>query len=258
MTDDDLLAYDDTGAGPALVLVHGLTFSRRTWDPVVERLRDRFRCIAVDLPGHGDSTGSGASPSVVVERLHATLAGLGVEEPVVIGHSAGTMTAIGYAAQFPVRGVVDVDQPLVVGQFAGFVRQLGDALRGPDFAGAFAPFEESIGVARLPEPERSRVAGTRRVEQALVLDHWHTPLTMPPAEMQALVDGLLDAVTAPVLYVAAEDPPAPVRDHLADHLDDLELVVMPPGGGHLAHLAEPDRFAEAVAAFADRVVPPAS
>ncbi|HWU23842.1 MAG TPA: alpha/beta hydrolase [Nocardioides sp.] len=245
----DLLDYDDTGTGPPLVLVHGLTFSRRTWDPVVERLRDRFRCVAIDLPGHGDSTGSGASPAVVVERLHATLAALGVEDPVVVGHSAGTMTAIGYAAQHPVRGIVDVDQPLVVGPFAGFVQQLGDALRGPDFTAAFAPFEDSIGVDRLPEPERSRVAGTRRVEQALVLDHWHTPLTMPPDEMQALVDGLLDATTAPFLYVAAEEPPAPVRDHLAAHVDDLQVVVLPSGSGHLAHLAHPDRFAQALVEF---------
>jgi pimeloyl-ACP methyl ester carboxylesterase len=88
-----------------------------------------------------------------------------------------------------------------------------------------------------------------------VLDHWHAPLTMPPPQMQALVDGLLDTVTAPVLYVAAEEPPAPVREHLAAHLHDLEVVVMPPGGGHLAHLAHPDRFAEALARFAGRVVP---
>ncbi|GAB3852665.1 alpha/beta fold hydrolase [Nocardioides maradonensis] len=255
MADDDLLAYDDTGSGPPLVLVHGLTFSRRTWDPAVERLRDRFRCVAVDLPGHGDSTGSGADPLQVVERLHATLEEIGVARPVVVGHSAGAMVALGYAANHPVSGVVDVDQPFVVGPFAGFVQQLADALRGPDFGAAFAPFEDSIGVDRLPEPERSRVAGTRRVEQALVLDHWHTPLTTSPPQMQTLVDGLLDAVTAPFLYVAAEDPPAPVRDHLASHVADLEVVVLPPGGGHLAHLAHPDRFAAALAGFAARVVP---
>ncbi|HJQ04083.1 MAG TPA: alpha/beta hydrolase [Nocardioides sp.] len=257
MADDDgLLAYDDTGSGPPLVLVHGLTFSRRTWDPAVERLADRFRCVAVDLPGHGDSSGSGADPLQVVDRLHATLEAIGVADPVVVGHSAGTMVALGYGARYPVRGVVDVDQPLVVGPFAGFVQQLADALHGPDFGAAFAPFEESIGVDRLPEPERTRVVGTRQVEQAVVLDHWHTPLTTPPPQMQALVDGLLDAVTTPFLYVAAEEPPAPVREHLAAHLDDLEVVVMPPGGGHLAHLAHPDRFAEVLAGFAGRVVPP--
>jgi pimeloyl-ACP methyl ester carboxylesterase len=71
-----------------LVFVHGLTFSRRTWDPVVTQLRDSFRCVAVDLPGHGESGGSGADPRATCERLNRTLDALGVERPVVVGHSA--------------------------------------------------------------------------------------------------------------------------------------------------------------------------
>ncbi len=71
-------------------------------------------------------------------------------------------------------------QMMLVGPFAGFVQQLAPALRGPDFISAFAPFRESIGVDRLPEPERSRVAATQRLEQSVVLDHWTGPLTTPP------------------------------------------------------------------------------
>jgi UDP-sulfoquinovose synthase len=64
------LAHVDTGGDlPAVVLVHGMTFSKATWDPIVDRLRDRFRCLCVDLPGHGESTGSGADPYDVVERI---------------------------------------------------------------------------------------------------------------------------------------------------------------------------------------------
>ena len=51
------LAHLDTGGDlPAIVFIHGMTFSRQTWDPIVDRLKDRFRCLAVDLPGHGAST----------------------------------------------------------------------------------------------------------------------------------------------------------------------------------------------------------
>lgn len=59
---DDVLATDDRGTGPAIVLLHGLTFSRRTWDPITALLTDRHRVVTVDLPGHGDSTGSAADP----------------------------------------------------------------------------------------------------------------------------------------------------------------------------------------------------
>ncbi|WP_158296607.1 alpha/beta fold hydrolase [Nocardioides albidus] len=251
MKDVELLAYDDAGAGPPLVLIHGLTFARQTWAPIVDALADRFRCLSIDLPGHGASTGSGAEPAVVVDRLRATLESAGVSRPVVIGHSAGALVAVGYAAQHAVAGVVDVDQPLLVGPFAALLQQREGALRGPDFATAFAPFEQSIGVHLLAEPERTRVAATRRVEQDLVLDHWALPLSTPPAEIQPLVDAMLDAIDAPFLYVSGEEVPPPVRDHLAAHLRRLELVAL-PGSGHLVHLAHPRRFAEAVADFATR------
>lgn len=164
------LAHLDTGGdSPAIVFIHGMTFSKETWDPIVDRLRDRFRCLVVDLPGHGGSTGSGADPLAVVARIHATVVDTAVARPVVVGHSAGALYATGYAATHPTAGVINVDQSLRVGPFAGFIQHLSPALRGPDFATAFEPFTASIGVARLPEPERGRVLTTQHVTQRLVL-----------------------------------------------------------------------------------------
>ena len=135
------LAHGDTGGDlPAVVLVHGMTFSKATWDPIVDRLRDRFRCLSVDLPGHGESAGSGADPHVVVERIHATVVENGVVTPVLVGHSAGALHATGYGSAHDSAGVVNVDQPLRVGPFAGFVQALAPALHGPDFGAAFEPF----------------------------------------------------------------------------------------------------------------------
>lgn len=246
----DLLAHDDVGrsSGPVLLFVHGLTFSRRTWDPVVDRLRDRLRCVAIDLPGHGDSTGSGADLRGVVDRIHATLDAAGVAEPVVIGHSAGALTATGYAATYPSAGVVNVDQTMRVGPFAGFVQQLAPALRGPDFASAFAPFRDSIGVAQLPEPERSRVESTQHIDQQVVLDHWTMPLTASPAQLQGMVDDLLDAIDVPYLWLSGADVPDADRQALLAHVPAAQIETW-PGSGHMVHLADPDRFATLVAGF---------
>ncbi|MGK2929567.1 MAG: alpha/beta fold hydrolase [Acidimicrobiales bacterium] len=52
---DGALAHDDRGSGPMLVFLHGITANRAHWGPVVERLTDRFRCVNVDLLGHGAS-----------------------------------------------------------------------------------------------------------------------------------------------------------------------------------------------------------
>ncbi len=249
---DDLLVYAEAGSGPTILFIHGLTFAGQTWDPIVARLRDRFRCIALDLPGHGDSRGSGADPRAVGARIHATVTAAGVETPVVVGHSAGALIATGYAALYPTRGVVNVDQTTLVAPFAAFVQQLAPALRGTDFISAFAPFRDSIGVHRLPEPERTRVAATQRIEQSVVLDYWTGPLTTPPPVLQQEVDALLDSVQVPYLWLAGEIIPLPDRRLLLSHLPTAQIEEW-PGSGHMVHLAEPDRFAKRVAQFVEGI-----
>src|SRR3954468_14769062 len=49
------LAYDRTGQGEPLILLHGQGLSRRSWDPVIAALSAERDVIAVDLPGHGES-----------------------------------------------------------------------------------------------------------------------------------------------------------------------------------------------------------
>lgn len=247
------LAYVDTGGDfPVIAFIHGMTFSKETWDPILDRLRKRFRCVAVDLPGHGESSGSGADPVAVVERIHTTLLASGAVRPVIVGHSAGAIHATGYASAHETAGVVNVDQPLAVGPFAEFVQQLGPALRGPDFPSAFAPFVASIGVGRLPAPERDRVLGTQTISQELVLDHWSQLLTKTPGGLQSDVDELLERVTVPYLWLVAGPVQEAARDHLLSRVRAAQVESW-ADQGHMSHLAEPDRFAERLAGFANSV-----
>jgi pimeloyl-ACP methyl ester carboxylesterase len=68
------LAYDRTGRGEPLVLLHGQGFSRRRcWDPIVDALA-ADRDVIADLPGHGDSPrqpkGTGSAPHDLVLQPH--------------------------------------------------------------------------------------------------------------------------------------------------------------------------------------------
>ena len=236
------LAHIDTGGElPAIVFIHGMTFSKETWDPIVDRLKDRFRCLVVDLPGHGGSNGSGADPLVVVERIHATILASEMVRPVVVGHSAGALHATAHAT----AGSINVDQPLHVGPFAAFVQQLAPALKGPHFVRAFEPFAASIGVETLAEPERGRVLATQRIDQQLVLDHWSRILTESPSDLQVQVDQLLDRMTVPYLWLAGRPVEVAAREHLLAHVAQARIETW-SHLGHLAHLAEPDRFAARV------------
>jgi pimeloyl-ACP methyl ester carboxylesterase len=100
------LAYDRTGFGPPLVLVHGIGSRRGVWDPVVPRLAAERDVLAVDLPGFGDSPTlpDGVAPSVAAfeEALVAWWTELGIERPHVAGNSLGG----GIALELARAGVV--------------------------------------------------------------------------------------------------------------------------------------------------------
>lgn len=92
------LAYDRTGQGEPLVLLHGQGFSRRSFDPVVPLLAARRDVIAVDLPGHGESprqrTGVGSAPRDLAVAVAELLDELGLPTAHVAGNSSGGWVAL--------------------------------------------------------------------------------------------------------------------------------------------------------------------
>src|SRR5712691_543255 len=56
ITESQVVSYDEYGAGPGLMLVHGSPGSSNAWQPVGQRLSDRFRIAAPNLPGYGGTS----------------------------------------------------------------------------------------------------------------------------------------------------------------------------------------------------------
>lgn len=101
-----------TGQGPDLVLIHGASGSLRDFTfYLAGRLEDRFRVIAVDRPGLGRSerpVGYGGvfktapeSPALQARLLQAATDAVGVENPIVLGHSYGGAIALAWALERP-------------------------------------------------------------------------------------------------------------------------------------------------------------
>jgi pimeloyl-ACP methyl ester carboxylesterase len=92
------LAYDRTGRGEPLVLLHGQGFSRRCWDPIVGSLGADRDVIAVDLPGHGDSPrqprGTGSAPHDLAVAVGELLDELDLATVHVAGNSSGGWVAL--------------------------------------------------------------------------------------------------------------------------------------------------------------------
>lgn len=89
---------------PAIVFLHGTRFSRRQWWPQLRRLSARYRCVAVDLPGHGERAGE---PWSIEAARAAVVAAIEAEVPsgqaVLVGLSLGGYVAIEVAEAAPDR-----------------------------------------------------------------------------------------------------------------------------------------------------------
>jgi len=103
MVESVRLHYLTAGQGPTLILLHGYTQTSRMWKPIIPLLAGKFRVIAPDLPGIGDSAipKDGLDMKTAAVRIHALAKSLGIEKARVVGHDIGLMVAYAYAAQFP-------------------------------------------------------------------------------------------------------------------------------------------------------------
>ncbi|SFW88868.1 alpha/beta fold hydrolase [Amycolatopsis australiensis] len=124
---DAVLRGHETGAGPAVLLLHAGGERRRVWTPVIEVLVEAgFRCVAFDLRGHGDSSGSARALAPCADDVAAMLH---VEPPgcVVVGASLGGLAAVAALADPAVRArvaglvLVDVVPDLDPGRVRGFL-----------------------------------------------------------------------------------------------------------------------------------------
>jgi pimeloyl-ACP methyl ester carboxylesterase len=109
------VAYNEVGSGPTVLLLHATLHDRHDFDPIVDALARRYRTIAVDWPGHGDSDPIDAadepSAPLFANVLEDVVDGLGITRAVLIGNSVGGFAAARLAINRPetVAGLVLVN-----------------------------------------------------------------------------------------------------------------------------------------------------
>jgi pimeloyl-ACP methyl ester carboxylesterase len=103
------LAYERRGEGPPLLLIHGMGHRRQMWQPIADRLDDRFDVVAVDLPGFGESERAAPDvepgPEWLADQVEATMHVLGWPAAHVAGNSLGGWIALELARRGLARSV---------------------------------------------------------------------------------------------------------------------------------------------------------
>jgi non-heme chloroperoxidase len=254
LPDGTRLEYEERGdpQGIPVLLLHGVTDSRRSWDPVLPHLPPSIRAVALSQRGHGDSDrpGSGYTIGQMAADAAAAIDALGLGPAVVVGHSMGTWVAERLAIDSP--GLV---RALVLAGALGAPRQNAEAA---------AFFEE---MSLVPGPIDDQFArefqlGTteRPLPEGLLDLFVAESLKLPPYLWRILCRHFLDidlyeglaSVEAPALLVWGDRDALVTRaeqDRLVETIPQARLAVY-EGTGHAVHWDEPQRFAAQLAAFA--------
>jgi len=122
----DRVAYRDCGAGEVLLLIHGMAGSSVTWRAVMPQLSKKFRVVAPDLLGHGESAKPRGDYSLgaFAVWLRDFLDELGISQATVVGHSLGGGVAMQLVYQHP-----DYCRRLVLISSGGLGPDVGMVLR---------------------------------------------------------------------------------------------------------------------------------
>lgn len=94
--------------GPLIVFIHGTRLTRASWRAVVMRLSDVYRCVSIDLPGHGALADEPFSLDAAANLVDAAIDDAGGGPAVLVGLSLGGYVAMAAAARSPqrIRGLV--------------------------------------------------------------------------------------------------------------------------------------------------------
>ena len=243
----------DQGAGPAVLLLHGIGGRASLWAPTIAALSDRRRVIAMDMPGYDGTVPPLDSFEALADAAVALLDARGITSADVIGHSLGGMIALEIALRHPAR----VRRLVIVASSPAFGSR-DPAFRAEFIAARLKPLDAGLGMGGAaiglmpalvgktadPEVEKAAIAAMSHVNEAAyrvtleMLTGFDRRAELPRLRQRTL------------LIAGDADKTAPPRGmaRMADAMGVARMIVI-PGAGHLVPLEAPEAFHAALLDF---------
>ncbi|MDB4885842.1 MAG: hypothetical protein JWN79_1280 [Gemmatimonadetes bacterium] len=252
------LAWEESGSGPALLLVHGWPHDRTLWHAQLNGLATHARCIAPDLRGFGESEAVGPfTIEQYADDLAALLDELAISEAFVCGLSMGGYVAFAMWRRHRAR---------VRGLVLTGTRAAADTPEQRAGRQRLVEFVQRSGVSALAAQQMERMVGATTLESRETLGvALRDLMAAAPAEgviggqhaMMARADSTatLATIDVPTLVIAgAEDTiiPADEQHALADAIPGARFVEL-AGAGHVSPFERPSAFNLAVGEFLEAV-----
>jgi pimeloyl-ACP methyl ester carboxylesterase len=252
------------GSGDPILFLHGIPTSSHLWNAVIERMTDRFTCIAVDLPGLGRTPktlhGFGEL-NAIVARIEALRIKCKIERWHVVGHDAGCAIAVHYAHQHQEHvGQLALLTPSIFPDLVPF--RLFEILRKPIVGELMAPLINLIFWKLVMQR-----ALRDNLDWQDALEDFNEPFTGPlgswrlmsllrwgrPDEVLASIPALLPELLMRTLIMhGSKDPAVPEKFAIRAFglIPNSEMVLL--NSGHFLPMNEPTVIASRLLSFFNR------
>lgn len=250
---------------PPLLLLHGYTSHARSWDTIAWALADRFRVLALDQRGHGESDlATDYDEQRLVEDLAAFVDALGLGRFAAVGFSIGGFAAASYAVLHPERVARLVlsecfakETSSEAAAHISALRALPAAYDGPAEHAAAQAAEAFRPLApHAPEDELRHWMGGGLAEGSDGRFGWrYDPVLRVPGAPGRLnptpevFAGRVAHVTCPMLFVVGAESFAKDGAEAMAPLNPRARLVVLPATGHWVPLDNPSGFLEVVRPF---------
>lgn len=216
MSNSPAINVEVSGTGPTLLFIHGWLNDATVWSGVAEELSGDFRCVSVDLRGHGKSDPAGAGNygrALVLDDIRGVLDEHAGGSAILVGHSLGGYLSLALAIEDPER-----------------VLGLGLIAAGPGF--------------RSPKSLESWNESVQTMAEARELPPGMEAISM---HVDSMVMDRLSEITAPAAVVVGErDKRFLASADVFDKYLNVASRTIVPEAGHMVHAKQPAAVAQAL------------
>lgn len=251
------VSFREQGQGTPLVLLHGIGSAARSFDAVIAAFAPRFRVVAWDAPGYGESTDlplEHPTAGDYADALATFLDDRGVQSCHLLGHSLGCLMAARFAATRPDRVLSLTLCSIATGQsgLPAEERQKRLDQRIGDLA--------TLGPRGMAEKRAPRLLGPAASPEALdrlkdtmgsvrPRGYGQAARMLSTGDIKADIRKLPPGLPGQVIYGEADVITPPARNQEVAAVWPGAAVHVIPGVGHALYLEQPDAFNALVAAF---------
>lgn len=255
-------AIEGNQDGEPLVLLHGFTGTKRTWQQFIAQASKTYRIITIDLPGHGRTVAKNrVTMEQFIDNLYELTRSIQLDTFHLLGYSLGGRSALSYAIRYP-----ETIQSLILESASPGLRTEKERF---ERIAADKKLAEMIMTRGLPHfvaywENIPLFASQKRLDEAVKAAIRHERLSQSGMGLAQSLLGMgtgaqpswwkaLKAITFPVLLIvgALDSKFVDINKQMAKEIKTSTLHVV-TGAGHAVHIERNDEFAQIVLDYIDK------